>query len=104
MASEFFTQEEVEIIQKFVALHLTAGSRAMASGFMADGPRALQYGAMQERLLNATREAERLFSLAAWRLDCERSWEVLREEQRKLDEVAAQMDAEDAAGMWEVGA
>lgn len=91
MANEFFTQEEVEIIQQFTALHLSVGTRAMVAGHMADGPRALQYGAMMERLYAATREAEALFSLAAWRLDCERSWEVLRQEESKAREVLAEM-------------
>lgn len=90
MANEFFTEEEVEIIQRFVELSSTAGARAMASGFTADAPMAMQYGAMLERLTTATREANRLFSLAAWRLNCSRSWMVLREQERKMDEIAAQ--------------
>lgn len=89
MTNEFFTEEEVEIIQRFVALNATVGGRAMAGGFSSDGPRALQYGAMLERLTSVTTGARALFSLAAWRLDCERSWDVLREEQRQYAEEMA---------------
>lgn len=90
MENEFFTKEEAEIIEKFVALGTSVGARAMAGGFKSDGAKALQYGAMLERLTIATREAERLFSLAAWRLGCPRSWKILEEHKRQMEEIEEQ--------------
>lgn len=92
--ANFFTDEEAAIIEAFVSLSSAVGSRAMSSGFMADGPRAVQYGAMLERLTIATREAERLFSLAAWRLDCERSWDYIRSRNEQDAAMLADMEEE----------